>query len=154
MSNTTTEFVQPTPCVVVIENQRIPLPSTTISDHEICKMITPFWPAAANAEIKRETKDGVLEITLVKRPGTKGSSVLAALLDRAEDDINPAIAMYYRLMKASADKQLDLTYILQNRVAIQAAMDAGQEAAEGVRHALHALQRARPSPLNEVPLGF
>ena len=41
-----------------------------LSDDDLRKMIAPFWPSAANAEIKRETKDGVLEITLVKRPGT------------------------------------------------------------------------------------
>src|SRR5437763_8236309 len=142
MSNPTTEAIQPSVCVVIIENQRISLPEPTMSDDEVRKMIAPFWPSAANAEIKRETKDGVLEITLVKRPGTKGSGLLEVLSSCDADGVNPAVAMYYRLMHVSGTDQLDLARILPLRGDIQAAIAAGQAEAQAVRQLLHALQSA------------
>ena len=154
MSNPTTEAVQPTACVVIVENQRIPLPAPTMSDDDLRKMIAPFWPSAANAEIKRETKDGVLEITLVKRPGTKGSGLLEVLRASDADGVNPAVAMYYRLMNVSGTDQLDLARILPLRGDIQDAITAGQAEAQAVRQALHALQGAAASPHSKVPVGF
>ncbi|MCA1554459.1 MAG: hypothetical protein LC737_08775 [Chloroflexi bacterium] len=172
MNETTTQTIEPTQCVVVIENQRVALPSTTLSDDELRKLITPFWPSAANAEIKRESKDGVLAITLVKRPGTKGTperesrsgtvpradsargdEVLAALC-ASDDGVNPAVAMYYRLMQASAAEQLDLARILQWRDEIERAIERGQLEAQGVTHALRALQLAAATPSAIVPPGF
>jgi hypothetical protein len=154
MSNLTTEPTQPTACVVIVENQRIPLPTPTMSDDDLRKMIAPFWPSAANAEIKRETKDGVLEITLVKRPGTKGSGLLEVLRTSDADGVNPAVAMYYRLMNAVSTDQLDLARILPLRGDIQAAIAAGQAEAQAVRQALHTLQGAAASPHPKVPVGF
>ena len=154
MSNPTNEAIQPTACVVIVENQRIPLPAPTISDDDLRKMIAPFWPSAANAEIKREIKDGVLEITLVKRPGTKGSGLLEVLRASGADGVNPAVAMYYRLMNFSGMDQLDLARILPLRGDIQAAIAAGQAEAQEVRQALRALQGASASPHLIVPVGF
>ena len=154
MSNPTTEAIQPTVCVVIVENQRIPLPAPALSDDEVRKMITPFWPSAANAEIKRETKDGVIEITLVKRPGTKGSGVLEVLRASDADGVNPAVAMYYRLMNVSGTDQLDLARILPLRDDIQDAITVGQAEAQAVRQALRALQGAAASPHSKVPGGF
>ena len=154
MSNPTTGTVQPTVCVVIVENQRIPLPAPTMSDDEIRKMIAPFWPSAANAEIKREIKDGVLEITLVKRPGTKGSGLLEVLSASDADGVNPAVAMYYRLMNAVSTDQLDLARILPLRGEIQDAITAGQAEAQAVHQALHTLQGAAASSHATVPVGF
>ena len=154
MSNPTTETIQPTVCVVIVESQRIPLPAPTMSDDEVRKMITPFWPSAANAEIKRETKDGVLEITLVKRPGTKGSGLLEVLRASDADGVNPAVAMYYRLMNLSGTDQLELARILPLRGDIQDAITAGQAEAQAVHQALHTLQGAAASSHATVPVGF
>lgn len=154
MSHPTSVPTEATACVVIVENQRIPLPNTTTSDDEIRKMITPFWPSAANAEIKRETKEGIIEITLVKRPGTKGSGVLAALRASATDGTNPAVAMYYRLLNDAAMDEMDLTRLLPLRQDIEAALAAGQAEAQAVRQALRALQVAAPSPHTKVPEGF
>ena len=46
MSHPTSVPTEATACVVIVENQRIPLPNTTTSDDEIRKLITPFWPSA------------------------------------------------------------------------------------------------------------
>ena len=55
------------------EGQDVPLPADiAASDDLIRKALSPFYPDVANAEIKRETKDGASVITVVKRAGPKG----------------------------------------------------------------------------------
>jgi hypothetical protein len=42
------------------------------SDDLIRKALSPYYPDVANADIRRETKDGASVITVVKRAGPKG----------------------------------------------------------------------------------
>ena len=55
------------------EGQDISLPADiAASDDLIRKALSPFYPDVANADIRRETKDGASVITVVKRAGPKG----------------------------------------------------------------------------------
>jgi len=55
------------------EGQDVPLPADIAArDDLIRKALSPFYPDVANAEIRRETKDGASVITVVKRAGPKG----------------------------------------------------------------------------------
>ncbi len=55
------------------EGQDVPLPADiAASDDLIRKALSPFYPDVANAEVRRDTQDGALVITVVKRAGPKG----------------------------------------------------------------------------------
>jgi hypothetical protein len=138
--------------VVIIEGQRIPLPTSNLTDDEVRKLITPFWPAAANAEIRREEKPDAVEVTLVKQPGTKGGIVDALRACPAE--VNPAIAMYFRLLGSSRSGAVDLCEVMSLRGEIRRAMETGHAEAECVRRLCERLKRAAPCPGRVVPLGF
>ena len=140
------------PCVVIIEGQRIPLPTSNLSDDEVRKLITPFWPSAANAEIRREEKADAMEVTLVKQPGTKGGIVDA--LCASTESVNPAIVMYYQLLGSSRAGGVDLFAVMSMRAQIRRAMEAGHAEAERVRALRERLKRATPRAGRGVPLGF
>ena len=59
---------------VILEGQTIPLPADiAANDDLIRKALSPYYPDVANAEIRRETQDGAVTISIVKRAGPKGS---------------------------------------------------------------------------------
>ena len=58
---------------VNLDGQTIQLPAEiAASDDLIRKALAPFYPNVASAEIRRETKDGVTVISIIKRAGPKG----------------------------------------------------------------------------------
>jgi hypothetical protein len=78
---------------VKIDGSEMELPDEICkTDKSLKDALTPFYPGAANSDVKRETKDGHTVITVTKRAGSKGGfeSVFDAL-DRAPEWIHPAL---------------------------------------------------------------
>ena len=63
------------------------------SDQRLREALRGQFDIIANATMRRETKDGKLEITVVKNPGTKGSDHLLQTLLAAPDYLNPGYAL-------------------------------------------------------------
>ncbi len=87
---------------VKIEGQSIPLPEEiAATDDGVKRALATYYPDIANALITRSAeKDGQVEITVIKRAGTKG--VLPALID-APAGRNPAIEMYEKIKHRGED---------------------------------------------------
>jgi hypothetical protein len=59
--------------IVNLEGQTIELPADIVADDDLIrKALAPFYPAVAHAQIKREEKDGVPAITVIKRAEPNG----------------------------------------------------------------------------------
>jgi hypothetical protein len=64
------------------------------TDKGLCEALAPYYPAVANATIKREKKGDETIITVTKKAGVKGAfaSVLNEL-DEAPEQISPILAI-------------------------------------------------------------
>ncbi len=142
---------------VILDGQTIAVPDDAAqTDADLIRALTPLYPDVANAEIARKDENGETVITVVKRPGTKGASnramVLQALLD-APSAVNPAISLCLALRRnhiedASPDELLAL------REQIEDALDVGEAQIDAVRNSLKLLMSAAPVPSQHVPTGF
>jgi hypothetical protein len=120
------------------------------------KALSPFYPELANAEIKREEKDGELTVRMSKRAGPKGaaaSPVLAALA-RAAEGLNPALVMQHRLLEMQGRGDLDLKQLLLLGAEIERAAEQGEAELDEVARALKSLRAGQPVPSARVPAGF
>jgi hypothetical protein len=142
--------------LVKLEGQDIPLDDALAGDDNLTrKALTPFYAEVANAQIKRETKEGQMIVTVVKRAGPKGTrstigSALAALT-AAASHVNPALQLYLELTNGPT---LTAEQLLIQQTQIEAALIEGQAEVEEIQSALQALFLARPTPATFTPLGF
>lgn len=59
--------------VALIEGQKIPIPPEIANeDGAIALALTPYYPEAAEAELERDEKDGVITITVTPKAKSKG----------------------------------------------------------------------------------
>lgn len=72
--------------------------NTLTLDDAICKTneslkaaLLPYFPAVANAEIKRKTEGETTTITVTKKAGTKGLDPVVDALDNAPETISPIL---------------------------------------------------------------
>jgi hypothetical protein len=53
---------------IILDGQTIELPDDVAKDDNLIRRaLAPFYPAVANAQIRREEKDGQTQITVIKR---------------------------------------------------------------------------------------
>ena len=129
---------------VKVEGNSLELPD------EICKTnksltdaLLPFYPAVANADIKRETKGENTVITVTKKAGTKGNfAPVIAALDAAPETINPVL-----IIEATQPKRIT-TAALDD--AILKMLEDEQE----IARVLHALDEADAMSASIRPVGF
>lgn len=136
---------------VKIEGQTIQLPpEIAATDDGVKRALAPYYPDAANALITRSAeKDGQVEITVIKRAGTKG--VLASLLE-APAGRNPAIELYEKIQQRG--NELTPLELLESAGEIEAAMNAGANQAQMQETAVERLKRAPAQAAPKLILGF
>lgn len=80
---------------VKVEGNTLDLPEEICkSNKSLTDALLPFYPAVANADIKREGKGEDTVITVTKKAGTKGSfAPVIAALDAAPEAINPVLVI-------------------------------------------------------------
>lgn len=141
--------------LVKLEGQDIPLDDALAGDDNLTrKALTPFYADVANAQIKRETKDGQMIVTVVKRAGPKGTHLIGnalAALTAAPSHMNSALQLYLELANGSA---LTAERLLASQAQIEAALEEGQAEVEEIQSAIQALFVSRPAPATFTPLGF
>ncbi len=110
------------------------------------------YPAVANAEIKREHKNGELVVSVIKRAGTKGQPL--AVLATAPEEANPALLLAWELKALERAGEFDLTVsvAVQNRV--QEALSQGEAETKKISRIVQTLTQLKPSPYHQVPVGF
>ena len=60
--------------VAVIEGQKIPIPlEIADNDAAIAQALAPYYPQAAEAELERTEKDGVVTVTVTPKAKPKGA---------------------------------------------------------------------------------
>lgn len=64
-------------------------------DDLLRKALAPSYPDIANADLKRSTVNGTMEVRVTKRAGTKGGPFAELLA--APSEVNPALAAAFRL---------------------------------------------------------
>ena len=65
----------PTYFAVIEGSNPIPIPPEIANDDAaVATVLTPYYPEAAEAELSRDEKDGVVTITVTPRGKTKGAA--------------------------------------------------------------------------------
>lgn len=154
------------------------------SDELLKRALAPHYPDLANAQITRETQDGVLKVTVSKRAGPKGNGrdasssgdlpitgesaegnanpVLAAL-DAAPPYLNPALALAWQLARREvagtrAESGDNPGMRLEEQLVLQAVISEaileGELESRLIGKSVEALQQARAVPARCVPGGF
>ena len=141
---------------VVIEGRPpIEVPDEIADDDQaIVKALVPFYPQAAEAELKREAgpETGDVTVKVIPQGKTKGScDQVLTLLKNAPRHVNPAVALCLRL-EAQGPSQPEALIALKDEIG--AAITQGEEEIEFVDEVLRALQKARAVPSTTVPTGF
>ena len=139
---------------VTIEGQTIPLPEEIAKDDDgVKRALAPYYPEAANAMITRITKDDTVEMTVVKRAGTKGLAPFQHLVTCPEGR-NPAIELHEQITRRSADGELTPLELLELEPLIGTAIRDGKAQAEAVDKAVERLTRSAAQPSPVVISGF
>ncbi len=134
--------------------QTFTLPDEIAGDDErLRNALKPFYPEMANAEIRRETKDDGLIVTVVKRAGPKGAGILPALL-AAPEHLNPALDLAWQLEHREIAASLELTELLALQPAIEQAIAAGEAEVKQIEITLRILKKALPVPGSHPPHGL
>lgn len=146
---------------VILEGQTIQMPDEVAqTDEGLIRALSPLYPDVANAEIARKTVGGETTITVVKRPGPKGTNdqpsaqvqVVTALV-AAPSEANPAVRHCLELCGLDLAKAtVEELFALRGR--IDQACEQGESEIDSVRRTLKALHWAAPIPARHAPLGF
>ena len=124
---------------VKIEGQTIPLPEEIAKDDDSVKRaLAPY---------------DTVEITVVKRAGTKGLLPLQHLVTYPEGR-NPAIELNEQIVRRAADGELTPLELLELEPLINNAIQDGKAQAEAVMDALKRLNRSAAQPAPVVITGF
>lgn len=139
--------------VVKMEGRNnIPVPTEIATDEQkLRRALSSVINGIADADIEYgKEKDGVIEIEVVKKAGTKGNDdssqtrILNSLL-RSKEGRNPAIQAYLELTSLNAGS-LDPAHMLDIGAQVNRAMQMGEEQETQMGKSLHMLIQARPAP--------
>ncbi len=134
---------------IMLEGQTFELPDMLVADDEILKRtLTPYYPDVANATIARKQQDGCLEITVTKRPGSKGNQAVLDALEQAPRQVNAAVEVFFQV------RDLGIEDILAQMDRINATIKAGEQDMRSVTSALEQLGHAPATAARLVPIGF
>lgn len=134
---------------IILEGQTFELPDALVADDETLKRtLTPYYPDVANATIARKQQEGYLEITVTKRPGSKGSQAVLDELERAPRRLNAAVEVFFEV------RDLGVEDILARMDRINAAIKEGEQDLHSATSALEQLSNAPAVAGRLVPIGF
>ncbi len=131
------------PYKLFLEGQEIPLADEiAATDETLRNTFVAFYPELGTADIKREEKDGVVEIRMVKRAGTKGNPVQSLIA--APSSINPAIALSLQLTHRQMQEVLSIEDLIAIQADIEEAIDVGNAWEKQTTQTLRAILKCTP----------
>ena len=134
------------PYKLFLEGQVLDLPDEVAStDDTLRNAFVPFFPELGTADIKRQEKDGITEIRMVKRAGTKGNVITQSLID-SEMEINPALELTWQLKQLERSKALSIEELISFQEQISNAIDVGEDWERNINHSLESLSKCQPIP--------
>ena len=134
------------PYKLFLEGQEIPLSDeVAATDDTVRNAMMPYFPEMGSADIRREEKNGITEIRMVKRAGTKGSVVIQSLID-SDSEVNPALSLSWQLKELERSGNLDIERLISFQPQIADAVDIGEDWEKTVTDTLTALRRCQPIP--------
>lgn len=143
--------------LLILDNQTLTLPDDiTADDHLIRQALSPFYPALANAEIKRQPQaDGTETISVVKQAGPKGMGHILHALQAAPRSVNPALAFYLELKRRGHwTRPLPAEELLVQQTQIAQAITKGETELKEVETLRQKLLTLTAVPADQVPVGF
>ncbi|MFN6474028.1 MAG: hypothetical protein RMY36_030735 [Nostoc sp. SerVER01] len=142
--------------IIKIDGQDITIDDAIAqNDEDLKKVIVPFYPQLANAEIKRETTAQGLVVRMIKQAGLKGSDAVIESLKNAPSEFNPAIDLAWRCKQVFfTNSQVELKDVIDLQPQIESALSAGNKENNEIRHSLYFLTHC-PSEASNTPIaGF
>ncbi len=141
---------------VIFDGRQIPLDDTIASDDELLKqaLVPHLGPEIANATISREQKEGQpLTVTLVKRAGPKGMSVLASLIE-APEQVNPVFGLAWMIQWNEARQTMHFLDLFDLQPVIEQALQRGEREEEHTSRALSRMKEVESAASSLVVVGF
>ncbi len=134
------------PYKLFLEGQIIELSDDIAStDDTLRTAFVPFFPELGTADIKRQEKDGIIEIRMVKRAGTKGNVVTQSLVD-SEMEINPALNLTWQLKQLERSGALSIEELINFQEQINNAIGVGEDWERNINRSLESLNKCQPIP--------
>ena len=134
------------PYKLFLEGQEIPLSDeVAATDDTLRNAMIPFFPEVGTADIRREEKNGITEIRMVKRAGTKGNVVIQSLID-SNSEVNPALSLSWQLKELERSGDLDIDKLIGFQQQITNAITTGEDWEKTVTDTLKALSKCQPIP--------
>ena len=142
------------PYKLFLEGQEIPLSDeVAVTDDTLRNAMIPYFPEMGTADIRREEKNGITEIRVVKRAGTKGNVVIQSLID-SNSEINPALSLSWQLKELERSGNLDINKLISFQPQIANAVDEGENWEKTVTDTLTALRKCQPIPSSVQIIGI
>ena len=142
------------PYKLFLEGQEIPLSDEVAStDNNLRSAIAPYFPEIGTAEIVRQEKNGITEIRIVKRAGTKGNNAFSNLMD-SETEINPALELTWQLSHLERQAELSIEVLLQFQDQIDNAVKTGEDWERTITDSLKVLSKCSLTPAQFPIIGI
>ncbi|PSB28528.1 hypothetical protein [Chlorogloea sp. CCALA 695] len=142
------------PYKLFLEGQEIALSDeVAATDDTLRNAMMPFFPEVGTADIRREEKNGITEIRMVKRAGTKGNVVVQSLID-SDGEVNPALYLSWQLKELERSGNLDMDRLISFQPQIAKAVDVGEDWENTVTDTLKALRKCQPIPSSVQVIGI
>lgn len=133
--------------------QSLPIEDRIARDDNLLRQaLAIVYPGAANADIKREEKNGELVVSVIKRAGSKGHPL--AVLKAAPEEVNPALLMAWELKKMERAGEFDLRVSVAVQGQVRKALNEGEIEKARIDKMLRTLKLLKPCPARQVPVGF
>jgi hypothetical protein len=143
------------PYILMIEGQEIPIADEiAATDETLRNALTPFYPEIAHAEITRTDKDGITQIRMVKKAGTKGLGDILQTLITSEHQFNPALLLSWQIKMLEIQGHLNIENLLLLQDELETAITTGREWQTELDKSLNILKKSPPIP-SQIPIsGF
>lgn len=133
--------------------QILPIEDRIARDDTLLRQaLAVVYPGAANADIKREEKNGELTVSVIKRAGSKGSPL--AVLKTAPEEANPALLLAWELKKLERAGEFDLRVSVAVQGRVRRALSEGDIEKSKTDKIIRTLRLLSPCPARQVPIGF
>lgn len=127
-------------------------------DHNLLDVLRPNFDLAANATLRREEKDGVLTITVVKAPLTKGAdgsyARIVGRLVQAPHEMSRLLEFACTLHLMEAQGRLNRDRLIALRPQIEHVLETDRADQRRITSARQVLTQAPAMPSVTVPIGF
>ena len=142
------------PYKLFLEGQEIPLSDEiAATDDNLRGAIAPYFPEVGTAEIVRQEKNGITEIRLIKRAGTKGNNALQSLM-ASETEVNPALELTWQLKQLERQGNLSIETLISLQDQIDNAVKTGEDWERTITDSLKVLSKCSLIPAQFPIIGI